>query len=1198
LNSVIKNLSEYLEGTEDLKGIKDIAQDYNKAFKIIEKGVAKGQASIIETLQEKGYPTGGPHVATQEEVNAQVELHNILTGKTPHLFFLPMFDFIPSFLKLQLSIGDEVERELNKIPEIYYQGIGYNTFGNGKILSDGIVNQLRPQMEKELFGQNMVLNADNVMLNAKNLVGYTDYFTGSNQTGYRTISDTGWGLGNFNIRNIMGFPERLEELSKKEQGRAEAGLYKGFLMFLNESFGVFESKLIEMEAGNISKAFLPFSNLIINNYNAVEAEKIRLLEMQEGRKEITAEDYAKGMASVQEEYVNSYLSPLVNEIISSLTNKPFTVIELPSTLEDAIPKAAIEITNAIIKELPKVVEEPGKYPELVKFIEAMNYSPQELANALNNNIAQATIDLSTFIGKYLEKNIPIMSDILADIKATKEEIEKLPKESIGTILKRMLEMPTKEAKIEIKEPKKIFEYEFKVPGMGEQAQALSEMTDISADIKKNILEWAKNWDTRIANQYNLYNEGIDKFENATNLYNKGRISEEEYNKKISGIIEKYFNTDVDTLYQELIDERNEIKKANNISASQIQALEDLKEEQEKTRVDIQESYKGLDLLKTLGSILSKTEPNILFPTGFDQIVETLRSKLGLTGKALDGFNAAMAIARKTLEAQGIDLAKVTWSYLLSEASPLWNNKEVLDAMGKIYNEVIDAAIKAIEAKIEELKKSGEARSEKLKILNVAIEELESLKTSAEGIRNATRKGREERAEAERRAWAQYTIDLKDSIRKGIQSAFQLDFKSGIMQVWDTFRQYFIDKIAITSNKVLDSLDWGAFFGVETKNGMANRAKILGKPESMFDKISKAITEASKIPGNFWNTATTGLKNLVGGIKGGLEEALPSIASVISPLLDGFSELGVMISLILQLLSPLVEAVAEIIQSIVDLVLVFSGIKPVLDILVGALNVLNTVIGGITKVIELPFKVFSDFMNKMFTGRLNFMIERLTHVLETLYSKLGTPFFKMLDEIFSLLTNTFINTLAGVYPALLLFSKLLVLTLKPLEGFIYAVYESSSKAIDSMIAAFSAIRGAITALNNWMARYLGWAPFGDVIDFTTEIINDLSDFADDLTDATDFADSVADSLSETAQQLTNVPEGFKVALAEFEAMLPEKPSPWGGYKEEYGTNSETNYEIYLGPVSITSDNPKEIWEQLKELIMREKFVRTGAVNTPF
>jgi len=263
-----------------------------------------------------------------------------------------------------------------------------------------------------------------------------------------------------------------------------------------------------------------------------------------------------------------------------------------------------------------------------------------------------------------------------------------------------------------------------------------------------------------------------------------------------------------------------------------------------------------------------------------------------------------------------------------------------------------------------------------------------------------------------------------------------------------------------------------------------------------------------------------------------------------------------------------------------------------------LNVLNTVIGGITKVIELPFKVFSDFMNKMFTGRLNFMIERLTHVLETLYSKLGTPFFKMLDEIFSLLTNTFINTLASVYPALLLFSKLLVLTLKPLEGFIYAVYESSSKAIDSMIAAFSAIRSAITAVNNWMWTHLRWAPFSDVINFTTKIINDLSDFADDLTDATDFADSVADSLSETAQQLTNVPEGFKVALAEFEAMLPEKPSPWGGYKEEYGTNSETNYEIYLGPVSITSDNPKEIWERLKELIMREFFVRTGAVNTPF
>ena len=1002
----------------------------------------------------------------------------------------------------------------------------------------------------------------------------------------------------------MGYSERLEKLSNTEQKRVEAGLYKGFLKFLNESFGIFESKLIEMEAGNISKAFLPFSNLIINNYNAVEAEKIRLLEMQKERKEITAKDYVEGMMKVQEEYVNSYLSPLVNEIISSLTKKPFTVVKLPSSLEDAIPKAAIEITNAIIKELPKVVEEPEKYPELVKFIEAMGYeSPKELFDALNNNIAQATIDLSTFIGKYLaeEKNISIMSDILADIKATKEEIEKLPKESIGTILKRMLEMPTKEAKIEIKEPKKIFEYEFKVPGIGEQAQALSEITDISTDIKKNILEWAKNWDTKIANQYNLYNEGIGKLEGATNLYNKGRISEEEYNKKISGIIGTYFNTDVDTLYQELIKERNKIEETNSISTSQIQALEELKKEQEDTKAKIEESYEGLNLLKTLGSILSKTEPDILFPTGFDQIVDTLRSKLGLTGKALDGFNAAMAIARKTLEAQGIDLAKVTWSYLLSEASPLWNNKEVMDEMGKIYNDVIDAAIKAIEAKIEELKKSGEARSEKLKILNVAIEELESLKTSTEGIRKATRKGREERAEAERRAWAQYTIDLKDSIRKGIQSAFQLDFKSGIMQVWDTFRQYFIDKIAITANKVLDSLDWGALFGVETKNKMTARAQVLSgktKPESMFDKISKAITEASKIPGNFWNTATTGLKNLVGGIKGGLEEALPSIASVISPLLDGFSELGVMISLILQLLSPLVEAVAEIIQSIVDLVLVFSGIKPVLDILVGALNVLNTVIGGITKVIELPFKVFSDFMNKMFTGRLNFMIERLTHVLETLYSKLGTPFFKMLDEIFSLLTNTFINTLAGVYPALLLFSKLLVLTLKPLEGFIYAVYESSSKAIDSMIAAFSAIRSAITAVNNWMWTHLRWAPFSDVINFTTKIINDLSDFADDLTDATDFADSVADSLSETAQQLTNVPEGFKVALAEFEAMLPEKPSPWGGYKEEYGTNSETNYEIYLGPVSITSNNPKEIWEQLKELIMREKFVRTGAVNTPF
>ncbi|MBV9772647.1 MAG: hypothetical protein JO040_01775 [Gemmatimonadetes bacterium] len=101
---------------------------------------------------------------------------------------------------------------------------------------------------------------------------------------------------------------------------------------------------------------------------------------------------------------------------------------------------------------------------------------------------------------------------------------------------------------------------------------------------------------------------------------------------------------------------------------------------------------------------------------------------------------------------------------------------------------------------------------------------------------------------------------------------------------------------------------------------------------------------------------------------------------------------------------------------------------------------------------------------------------------------------------------------------------------------------------------------------------------------------------------EFGDT-ADKVEKLNEQLTNAPEGFKVALARFEAVAPETarvPSPptdRGGTTASGETGASESGPVHIGNVQIVSNNPEEIWKQLKRVMERENFRSTGSLLTP-
>jgi hypothetical protein len=92
---------------------------------------------------------------------------------------------------------------------------------------------------------------------------------------------------------------------------------------------------------------------------------------------------------------------------------------------------------------------------------------------------------------------------------------------------------------------------------------------------------------------------------------------------------------------------------------------------------------------------------------------------------------------------------------------------------------------------------------------------------------------------------------------------------------------------------------------------------------------------------------------------------------------------------------------------------------------------------------------------------------------------------------------------------------------------------------------------------------------------------------------------ADTVAEANEQLRNVPEGFKVALARFTASSPVPANGGGPVPATLPAASPPptvveNSPVTIHSVQIVSNNPEQIWRELQPVMERENYRHNGSL----
>lgn len=126
--------------------------------------------------------------------------------------------------------------------------------------------------------------------------------------------------------------------------------------------------------------------------------------------------------------------------------------------------------------------------------------------------------------------------------------------------------------------------------------------------------------------------------------------------------------------------------------------------------------------------------------------------------------------------------------------------------------------------------------------------------------------------------------------------------------------------------------------------------------------------------------------------------------------------------------------------------------------------------------------------------------------------------------------------------------------------------------------------------------------GDAMDEAAHIAETGEAYFDvvPVEEASDAMGDFADAATEATEALTNVPQGFKVAAARFDASqadILDAAAPRFGAS---GGGSDSAYASMMAPVTIesvqiVSDDPQAIWSEIKRLIAWDNFAQGGSTQ---
>ena len=731
----------------------------------------------------------------------------------------------------------------------------------------------------------------------------------------------------------------------------------------------------------------------------------------------------------------------------------------------------------------------------------------------------------------------------------------------------------------------------------------------------------------ITNRLNVANYILWSAEkNIAKLADKERRLEEQRQSEIQNIVN--LNSKLEALQTKrdiLTKYLDNIRESINKNKRSTKDLENIAKQYEETIRKLQ-SLRSFEI-NQFASIVGGMDV-IKGIKGVQSIVEFLRQKYFISQSDVEPLiNILTTIYGERYEE--ISLYEVLLGLMSKNADSAFNLALQLDYLSTIMNNLAevtkdtqdtDEALTELERRsrdeldkqIETLNNEISARQNARKITDTAIEQIKKM---VETIRNM-----EDAFKDIKGLFKSWIKDLYDDLYGAYTSLLRFSFQDAITKAFQAFEnlfnKFFIDKARDSFTNLFYSILRSIKPRTQEEQALFEKWNKLTAPEYITERLNYELSKTNDSINRLGIEVGGALTNLVkslapqlgldSGIISLLGNVLASAGSVI---------IGGAISFILSRAMPLVEEVGKVLDSIIDLIFNITPLGLAINMAIYGLRTFTQILEFINKVLLLPLQVWVDLYNRLMTNKFNTFIERISKILEKIYTMILAPFMKIWDTIFATFENTIVTGLAVLAQML----APIIMTLQVLSPIIRWIFDQIYKV--TRASATLALKGlkAITDAVVGILRFLNQLPL--IGSLFTDALNTMVGFSEDLAEALeniarplDYASDVAEDIGESASGLTNVPEGFKVALKRFEAMESQIQKivnnlPIIDYYTRLGTfsagqieqtyyNQQENYNISIGNVNITTNDPEEFLNELERLVERRKYIKNGRLSPAF
>jgi hypothetical protein len=261
-----------------------------------------------------------------------------------------------------------------------------------------------------------------------------------------------------------------------------------------------------------------------------------------------------------------------------------------------------------------------------------------------------------------------------------------------------------------------------------------------------------------------------------------------------------------------------------------------------------------------------------------------------------------------------------------------------------------------------------------------------------------------------------------------------------------------------------------------------------------------------------------------------------------------------------------------------------------------ITMFNDVIGALVEVLEpvmkaiKPLIAISNEILIIVADQLAPVLEGLTpvfHALFTVVKGVGLAVAYVVKGIGSV-WNGIIDAIATIFDKI---GGIKVFGMKPF-GFLEGWADTVRKAEVNM----NGVNRAIEQLKDTTIASAEAAGKLSVVGTGEGSFDATSDAVSDLTlsvlEDVDALDEHADTLKEVNEALLNMPQGFKLAAARFEATMADTTAT-ANFKAFGGDEFNARAPIVIESLNISASDPQNLWDKLKAIMERESVVATGS-----